>query len=112
MCVTNGRISCFLWLNNILLCVCVCVCVHMHTQIFFIHSSTSEHLGRFYVLDIVTIAALNMVYRFFFKVVFVFLLDKCPDIALLVHMVVLLLISLRTLYSGFQQFNFPYIQDF
>ena len=25
--VTNGKISCFLWLSNIPLCVCVCVCV-------------------------------------------------------------------------------------
>ena len=47
--------------------MCVCVCVHMHTQIFFIHSSISEHLGCFYVLDIVTIAAMNMVYRFFLR---------------------------------------------
>ena len=30
----------------------------------------------------------------------------------LVHMVILLLISLRTLYSGFHQFTFPHIQDF
>ena len=83
----------------------------MHTHIFFIHSSISEYLGFFYVLDIVTIAAMNTDADIF-EVVFVFLWVICPDVALLVHMVVLLLISLRTLYSGFHQFTFPYIQDF
>ena len=41
-----GKISFFLWLNNIPLwcvCVCVCVCVCTHTHIFFIHLSIDGH---------------------------------------------------------------------
>ena len=47
ICVVINRISCFLWPNNILLCVCVCVCVcvfmfvHICTHTF----SLSLHLS-------------------------------------------------------------------
>ena len=66
---TNGKISYFLWLSNISLCVCVsiyiyiyicmCVCIYIY-HIFFIHSSMDGHLGYFHSLAIVNSAALNI----------------------------------------------------
>ena len=51
--VVNSRISFFLWLNNILVCVCV-----YHN--FFIHLSISGHLGCFCILAIVNKAAMHI----------------------------------------------------
>ena len=52
--IADVKISFFLWLNNIPLCVYVCVCVYIYlSHIFFIHSSVDRHLGCFHILDIV-----------------------------------------------------------
>lgn len=49
--VTNGRISCFLWLNNIPLCV--------YTFSLSIHLWMDTYLGPFYLLDILINATVN-----------------------------------------------------
>ena len=56
--VVNGRISSFLWLINVSLCI-IFVCVYMHC-ILFIHSFITGHVGCFLVLAVVNIAAVNM----------------------------------------------------
>ena len=79
----------FLWLNNIPMWgVCVCMCVF---HVFFIHSSINEHLGYFHVLVIVNDAAMNTD-RYLFKSVFLFPLDKHPEVVSLDQKVVLFLI--------------------
>lgn len=53
--VINGRISFFLSLNNIP--VCVCLCVHVFFSVcmphFIIHSSVNRHLSDFHIWAIV-----------------------------------------------------------
>ena len=51
----NGKISFFLWINSIPLCVCVCI-----HHIFFICLSVDGHLGCFLILAIVNNAAVNI----------------------------------------------------
>ena len=54
--IPNGKISFFLWLSNIPLCVHVYI--HLY-HIFFIHSSINGHMGCLCILAIVNDAARN-----------------------------------------------------
>ena len=83
--VTNGEISFFLCLNNVLVCVCVCVCVH----IFFIHSLADGPLGCSHVLAAVNNAAKTQGCRYIFRLVLLFSLHKYAEVELLGHGVVL-----------------------
>ena len=70
---TNGRISFFLMLNNIPLCIClsiytrICLYIHIyiyiytHTLHFLIHSSADRHSSGFHILAI----AMNMEVQLF-----------------------------------------------
>ena len=72
----NGKISFFVWLSSIPLCVCmcVCVCVCIYTHyIFFIHLSVDGQWGCFHILAIVNNAAMNIGVHVSFQIsVFVF----------------------------------------
>ena len=54
--VSNGKISFFLWLNNIPIYVYMTLSIH----IFFMYSSINGHLGCFHVLATVNNAAINL----------------------------------------------------
>ena len=87
--VKIGKISFFLWLNNIPLYV---------YHIFLIHSSNSRNLAGFHILAVVNKAVMNIgVYISFWVSVFIFS-GKYPEVELLDHVVVLFLIFLRNLH--------------
>ena len=72
--------------------------ISMHIyHIFFIHSSVDGHLGCFYILLIISNAAVNVGYTYLFEFVFLFSLDRCPRVKLLGRMVILFLFFLRKL---------------
>ena len=82
--VTNDRMS-FSWVNNIPLCI----------YPVFIHSSADGHLGCFYILTIINIAATNMeIYMSvpIYHILLSFPLQMYPEVELLDYMVVLFLI--------------------
>ena len=83
--IANDRISFFLWLNNIPLCVDI-------YHIFFIYSFVHGHLGCFHVLPIVNSAAMKNGVHVFFELVFSFPLDIYLGVELLDHIVVLILV--------------------
>ena len=61
-------------------------------HIFFIHSFFDEHLGCFHILAIINNAAMNVGVHISFQIVFLFSLNKYPEVELLGCMVVLFLV--------------------
>ena len=89
----NGRISFFLWVNNIPVYVCV----------YSTPSSISRNLRCFHILTITNNAAVNIRtwrYRYFFKIMILFPLADYPEIRLLNHVLVLFL----NFFRNFQTF--------
>ena len=71
----------FLWLNSIPLYIC--------TISSLSNSSVDEHLGKFYVLAIVSSAAVKLGCMY---LEFSSFPDICPEVGLLDHMIALLLV--------------------
>ena len=87
----NSRISFFLMLNNISLCVCSYKCVCL--SIFLLYPFTLDgNWGCFCVLAIVNNATWTWEYKYLSDSMFPFLLDTYPEVKLLDHMVVLFLV--------------------
>ena len=63
------------------------MCVFMY-HFFFIHSFVDRHLGCFHALVIVNNAVMNTGCKYPFELVVLFLLDVCPEVELLGHMLV------------------------
>ena len=63
-------------------------------HIFFIHSSVTGHLGCFHVLAVLNSASVNTDVHVSFQIMF--LLDICPGMGLLDHMIVLFLVFKET----------------
>ena len=85
--VACHRTSSFLWLKNVPFCMQHIVCIY---------SSADEHLGRStsWLLWLMLQGAWRC--HYLFVTVLLFPLDKCPEVKLLHHMVVLFLIFWRT----------------
>ena len=66
--------------------------VYVNTyNIFLIHSFVSGRSNCIHILDIVNNAAVNLGYRYFFRIVISFLSDTYPEVGSPDHMVVLFL---------------------
>jgi hypothetical protein len=85
--VANERISLFLWLNGITLCV---------YHIFFILSCTYEQLSWFHILAILTNAQLTWKWRCAFQILISFPLDIRLIVGVLDHIAVLSIIFWET----------------
>jgi len=70
------------------------ICIPVWFCFFFIHSSVSGHLSCFHILALVYNVAVNVGGHMFSRLVFLFSMDKCPEVKLLDHMAVLFLIFL------------------
>ena len=83
--VSSIKIQFCFWLSNIPVCMYVYTHTHTHTHthtVYFIQSSVDGHLGCFYFLAIVNIAAMNVgVYNIFLEMMFSFSLDKYLKVA-------------------------------
>ena len=91
--VTNIRMPSFLWLNNILL--------YLRTKIFFVLPFICGHFGSFYALSIMNHAGINMRCRYLVSMVFSLSSDRFPEMELLDHMEVSVLVFLHAVfYSG------------
>ena len=96
--VAIGKISFFLWLSNIPLCVCVFVCIN---HIFFIHLSVEGHLDCFHISAIVNNVVMNIgVHVSLWVSVFIFF-GYTPSMKLLDHLVVLFFYLEEELYIVF-----------
>ena len=93
--VTHGKISIFLWLSSILsfiyiyIYIYICIYIYIYLTAFFPFHPLIE-TDYFHILTIVNDAAVNMggdIYLF--ELVLLFSLDKCPEVELLDHIVVL-----------------------
>ena len=80
--VANGKISFFLWLNNIPLCVC---------NVFFIHSSIHGHLSGFHIFTTVIMLQWTQGWKYLFESMFSFSSGKHSEVEFLDHVVVLIL---------------------
>jgi len=100
--VANGKLSLFLWLNNIPLYIYI-------YHIFSTHASISRHLGCLHALVIISNVAINMGLQIF-EFLFLFPSNRNPEGEFLDLRVILVLIFLRNNHSVFQwlhQFTFP-----
>ena len=92
--VANDRNFFFVWLNSF----------PLHIYVYYLYSSVGRHIDCFYVLAIITNATINLRVNVSFQVsIFLFPLNKYPDVKLLDHMVDLFLFTffLRTLHIVF-----------
>ena len=88
--VANDRNFFFVWLNSF----------PLHIYVYYLYSSVGRHIDCFYVLAIITNATINLRVNVSFQVsIFLFPLNKYPDVKLLDHMVDLFLIFEETSYQ-------------
>ena len=74
--------------SRLIIPFCVCACTYTY-GILFTYSSTDGHSGCFHVFTIANNTAKNMRVHYLFKLVFLFPLDKYPEVELLDDMVAL-----------------------
>ena len=63
--------------------------LYMFFHVFFIHPPSNGHLSRFHTFAIINNSAVNIEVHVSFQICVLFSLDKCPEVELLLCMVVL-----------------------